>query len=231
MTIQIKNINTELLSYKAKLQKRISFSKKMKQKYDTAVADFTNAYYSIDRFAQIRENISEIKMTGYEMMAKAADVIEKQARKREIMKATNLPSENIAMSEDELISLRKKLKHVRIYGSDFSYNAGIQKECLTSIEVIFGDANLQALTDFTCLSALKSIYGNLNLPQSNDSMVDLTGLNLQVVNGDIHAEGVKSTVGLENLISVSGTIFFQDKAYNLTEFQTFISQNNKERQL
>ena len=139
-------------------------------------------------------------------------------------------ADEVAIDINELQSLRSTRKNVKVYGDSIRYSAQIRKEWLASIETIFGDADLQALDDFSCLASLKAIYGDLNLAQCKDTEVDLSGLQVQMVYGDIHAERAKSTAGLENLLSVGGTIYYQGQDYSLEQFQQLIAADTKERQ-
>lgn len=233
MSIQIKGINLDLLSYKSKLEKKTPFSDKMVARFHRIIEKANNLYYSESEgpITKIRESILGAKAFGYGMTALIADATEMNNRRKAIMKATGLTKDEIAMDLNELERLRNARKNVKVYGDSIRYGANIRKEWLASIETIFGDADLQALDDFTCLSSLKSIYGDLNLSQVQDSKVDLTGLQVQMVYGDIHAEQAKSTAGLEDLFAVGGIIYYQGKTYKLEEFQELFGQDTKERQM
>ncbi len=231
MAIQIKGINLDLLLYRTKLEKKASFSDRMLERYHTSVQKATDCSYSEHKMAKVGEIINGVKAYGYGMTAVIADSLETRTKKAALMQSTGLDSDAIAMDINELQALRSKRKAVKVYGGDIRYSAQVRKEWLASIETIFGDADLQALDSFECLSSLKAIYGDLNLSQVKDSKVDLTGLHLQMVYGDIHAEQVASTEGLEDLLTVGGTIYYQGNAYTLDSFQEMIASNQKERQM
>ncbi len=230
MAIHIKGINTELLLYKTELERKNPFSEKLVSKF-LRVTERANLLPESDSpIAKVRDAFYTARLFGYGMAAFAANELEMKKRKKEIMKATELSADEVAIDINELQSLRSTRKNVKVYGDSIRYSAQIRKEWLASIETIFGDADLQALDDFSCLASLKAIYGDLNLAQCKDTEVDLSGLQVQMVYGDIHAERAKSTAGLENLLSVGGTIYYQGQDYSLEQFQQLIAADTKERQ-
>lgn len=233
MSIQIKSINVDLLTYKSKLEKKTSFSDRMVARFHRIVEKANELEYSDSEgpITKIRESILGAKAFGYGMTAMIADSIEMNNRRKAIMNATGLEKDAIAMDINELEKLRKEGKNVKVYGDSIRYGAHIKKEWLATIETIFGNADLQALDDFSCLSSLTSIYGDLNLSQVKNSQVDLSGLHVQMVYGDIHAEQAKSTTGLEDLYAVGGMVYYQGKAYKLEDFQELFGQDTKERQM
>ncbi len=230
MAIHIKGINTELLLYKTQLERKTPFSEKLIDRFHRTVDKVQDLPESNNPITKVRDAFYTAKLFTYGMTALAANGVEMNSRKKAIMKATSLDSESVAMDINELERLRNARKNVRVFGDSIRYSAQIKKEWLASIETIFGDADLQALDDFSCLSSLKAIYGDLNLVQCKDVEADLSGLQVQMVYGDIHAERAKSTAGLESLLTVGGTIYYQDKAYSLDQFQELLSQDTKERQ-
>lgn len=230
MSIQIEGINTELLLYKNKLEKRTPFSERMISRFHRVVEKANDLPESDSFMSKVKEGVLAAQAFGYGTVALASDAREMSAKKKALMEATGLDKDSIAIDINELELLRSKRKSVKVFGDSIRYSAQIKKEWLASIETIFGDADLQALDNFECLAALKAIYGNLNLSQVKDSKVDLSGLHVQMVYGDIHAEQAASTAGLEDLLAVGGTIYYQDKAYTLDEFQEVFG-NTKERQI
>ncbi len=230
MAIQIKGINTELLLYKTQLERKVPFSDRMVERVHRVMDKANNLPYPATVLGKVRETMLTAEGFGLSAVALAANAKEMSTRKKELMKATGYSSEEVAIDINELASLRNSRKNVKVFGDDIRYSAQIKKEWLTSIETIFGTADLQALDSFECLSSLKAIYGDLNLAQVKGANVDLSGLHLQMVYGDIHAEQVKSTEGLEDLLTVGGTIYYQDKAYKLAEFQQLFG-TEKERQM
>ncbi len=231
MAIQIRGINIDLLLYRAKLEKKVPFSDRMLDRYHTSVQKATDCSYSEHKVAKVGEIINGVKAYGYGMTAVIADSLETRTKKAALIQATSLDSDAIAMDINELQALRSKRKAVKVYGGNIRYSAQVRKEWLASIETIFGDADLQALDSFECLSSLKAIYGDLNLSQVEGAKVDLSGLHLQMVYGDIHAEQAASTSGLEELLAVGGSIYYQGNVYNLDSFQEMIADSQKERQI
>lgn len=231
MAIQINGMNTELLLLKTQLEKKVPFSERMVGGFQRVIEKSNKIPYSESPVTKVREAILGAKAFGYGFAAVAADTLETKARKKNLMAATGVSADNIAMDVNELAELRNNRKPVRVYGDNLRFGANIQKEWLVPVETIFGDADLQALDDFSCLASLKAIYGDLNLSQVENSKVDLSGLHIQMVYGDIHAEQAISTAGLEDLLIVGGTIFYQGKTYNLNTFQEMIANNEKERQM
>lgn len=231
MAIQINGINTELLLLKTQLERKTPFSERMVRRFQNSVEKSSRIPYSENPITKAREAVLGVKVFGYGLTAVAADTLETKSRKKKLMAATGVSVDNIAMDVNELADLRNNGKPVRVYGDNLRFGANIKKGWLVPIETIFGDADLQALDDFTCLPSLKAIYGDLNLSQVEGSKVDLSGLHVQMVYGDIHAEQAASTAGLEDLAVVGGTIFYQGKVYNLDSFQEMIANNEKERQM
>lgn len=230
MGIQIKGINTDLVVYKTKLERKVPFSDRMIGRYHASIQKATDYFYSENRMAKVGETLNGVKAFGYGVTAAIADSLETRNRRNALMQATGLEKDAIAMDINELQALRNQGKAVKVYGGDIRYSAQIKKEWLASIETIFGNADLQALDDFSCLASLKAIYGDLNLSQVKDSKVDLSGLHLQMVYGDIHAEQAASTNGLEELLAVGGTIYYQEDSYSLDDFEKMVASNEKERQ-
>lgn len=231
MSIQIKGINTELLLYKTQLEKTVPFSEKMVRKFHRVVEKANNLPESENIVTKARGAMLEAKAVSYGMAALAADRAEMNIRKKQLMSATGFGLDEVAIDINELGYLRNKRKNVKVFGDSIRYSAQIRPEWLSTIETIFGDADLQALKDFNCLSSLKAIYGDLNLSQVKDAKVDLSGMNLQMVYGDIHAERAISTNGLEDLLFVGGVIYYQDQSYTLEEFQNVFGSSAKERQM
>ena len=230
MGIQIKGINTDLILYKTKLEKKVPFSDRMLDRYHVSIQKATDYFYSESRMAKVGETVNGVKAFGYGVTAAIADSLETRNRRNALMQATGLDKDAIAMDINELQALRSQGKAVKVYGGDIRYSAQIKKEWLASIETIFGNADLQALDDFSCLASLKAIYGDLNLAQVKDSKVDLSGLHLQMVYGDIHAEQAASTNGLEELLAVGGTIYYQGASYSLEKKKKMVANSEKERQ-
>lgn len=230
MAIQIKGINTELLLYKTELERKPLFSEKMVAKVHRVIEKAQYLPIKETPVTKAREAVLGAKAFGYSVVALAADAVETKKKRQMIAKATGIDEAQIAMDINELEAIRNKKMPVKVFGSDIRYSAQIRKEWLSSIEIIFGDANLQALDNFECLSSLKAIYGNLNLAQCKDSKVDISPLSLEMVYGDIHAEQVTSTEGLKGLLSVGGSIYYQDSKYSLDKFQELFGQDTKERQ-
>lgn len=230
MAIQIKGINTELLLYKTELERKTPFSERMVTRVHSVIERSQCLPMKESPITKAREVMYGAQVFGYGLAAIAANEVEMKKKKEALVKATGFDSAEVAIDINELEKTRSKKMPVRVFGDSIRYSAQVRKEWLNGIEIIFGNADLQALDNFECLSSLKAIYGDLNLAQTKDSVVDLSPLQLQMVYGDIHAERAKSTAGLEGLLSVGGTIFYQDKAYDLDAFQQLMASEAIERQ-
>lgn len=69
------------------------------------------------------------------------------------------------MDINELAQRRGRGKY---YGGDFTYSAGTLKEWLKNIQMIFGDAHLEALDEMACLGNLNSVCGGVYLSRRVD---------------------------------------------------------------
>ena len=96
------------------------------------------------------------RMFVYSILAMLSELVENYARKRRLCKLLNLQSDEVAVDINDLLKHKEK---IRCYGDNFTYNAAMDKSYLKNIEVIFGDANLEALDDIKCFGKLKKVSG------------------------------------------------------------------------
>lgn len=82
----------------------------------------------------------------------------KSQNKRYLRKRFKLQSKEIAMDENDLLEHKER---IRCYGDTFTYSVVTSKSYLRNIEVIFGDAHLEALDDISCLASLVKVAGDV----------------------------------------------------------------------
>lgn len=144
------------------------------------------------------------------------DKIETSKKKKRLCKLLHCSREEFAM---DINKLAEKQAHIKYYGDHFTYSAATPKEWIKNMQIIFGDAHLEALDEMTCLGRLDSVWGSVYVSRCTD----LQGLNLTIVKGDLHGEKLESANGLEKLTFVGGTIFYRDKQFSsLEEFRQFM---------
>lgn len=143
----------------------------------------------------------------------AADAAEVSGKRKRLCRIFRCLPEEIAMDRNGLAENREQ---TRYYGGDFTYSAATPKEWIKNVQVIFGDAHLEALEEMACLGRLDSVWGSVYVSRCTD----LLGLNLTIIKGDLHGEKLESANGLEKLAFVGGTIFYQDRQFSsLEEFR------------
>lgn len=249
MGLQIKGVNTKLLLYKTSMERKIPFSERMVEKsWDIRDRLSDLSCYEVEEvqdtrlehaklaaqscFAKAKETALAIEWTGVATAALVADEVERRKRKKALMSALECKEEDIAIDINEFIDKKHKQLPVKYYGESIRYSAQIQPRWLSTLDTIWGDAHFEALDSCENLSALKSVWGDLWFSQVQDQTVDLNGLHVQMVYGDIHAERALTTNGLEELLVVGGKIHFQDGIYTLDEFQEMVRSNqSKQKQL
>ena len=85
-------------------------------------------------------------------------MLENYCRKKHLSRLLNLQKDDVAVDLNDLLKHKEK---IRCYGDDFIYNAATDKGYLKNIEVIFGDAHLEALDDIACLGNLRKVMGEI----------------------------------------------------------------------
>lgn len=147
----------------------------------------------------------------------AAEWLEMKRTRKNLCRILDCQPEVVAMDLDELNGERKRGdRKARYYGDDFTYGAEVRKEALKNLRGIWGDAHLEALDEMTCLNRLRSVWGSLYVSRC----VDLEGLNVRIVMGDLHGEKLVSPHGLQGLVYVGGGIYYQDRCFaSVKEFR------------
>lgn len=141
-------------------------------------------------------------------------------RKKEIVKASNYTSEEIAIDINEFLEAtnsdeKEDMPVIKCFGDEIRYSALTCKNGFENIETIFGDAHFEALDDVSCLANLKYVLGSIYFSRCQE----LDGFGIEVVGGDIHAEKLLTSAGFENLKFVGGRIYYQDGEYDLKTFK------------
>lgn len=158
--------------------------------------------------------INTARITGYGIAAIAADSAEVQKKRKMLVQILGCMESDLAIDINELIDLGDRAKY---YGGDFTYSAVAKKEWLKNLTLIFGDAHLEALDEMSCLASLESVWGDIYFSR----YIDLRGLMLKHIGGDLHGEKLLSANGLEQLVFVGGAIYFRDRRYDtLDEFRS-----------
>lgn len=130
------------------------------------------------------------------LSAIAVDQMETARKRKQLRAILHCPLEEIAIDINELAQRRGRVKY---YGGNFTYSAGTPKEWLKNIQMIFGDAHLEALDEMACLGNLNSVCGGVYVSRC----VDLDRL--------------------ERLEFVGKGIFYQNRRFSsLKEFRQFL---------
>lgn len=98
------------------------------------------------------------RMFVYSILAMICEMLENYCRKKRLSRLLNLQKDEVAVDINDLLKHKEK---IRCYGDEFTYNAATDKGCLKNIEVIFGDAHLEALDDTACLGNLRKVTGKV----------------------------------------------------------------------
>ena len=102
------------------------------------------------------EVLDVVRMSIYCWLGMLFETVENAHIKADLSKILGMRKDEIAMNVNELCRYQDK---VRCYGDTFTYNVDTPKRYLKNIEVIFGDANLQALDDLDCLARVEKVTG------------------------------------------------------------------------
>lgn len=84
------------------------------------------------------------------------EIIEERQKKKKLARILGVKVEEIAMNVHELKQHGNKIV---CYGNEFKYSKIIELKDLENIQVIFGDAHLEALDDITHLRKLEKVTG------------------------------------------------------------------------
>lgn len=157
---------------------------------------------------------AELVLFGLPYMA--VDRMEASKKRKCLRRLLRCSPDEIAMDINELTEKQSRVKY---YGDNLTYSAATPKAWLKNIQIIFGDAHLEALDEVACIGNLDSVWGSVFVSRC----IDLRGLNLTIVKGDLHGEKLQSAHGLERLTFVGGTIFYQDRQFSsVKEFRGFL---------
>ncbi len=102
------------------------------------------------------EVLDATRMSLYCWLGMLFESAENAHRKDNLCKILGMRKDEIAMNVNELWKYQDK---VRCYGDTFIYSVDTPKRYLKNVEVIFGDANLEALGDLECLARLEKVTG------------------------------------------------------------------------
>lgn len=94
----------------------------------------------------------------YTVIGLISEQIENYRIKRHLCKLLNLQKEEVAMDDNDLL---KNKEYIKCYGSTFTYSVASVKSYLKYIEVILGDAHLEALDDIACFINLRKVTGKI----------------------------------------------------------------------
>ncbi len=96
---------------------------------------------------------------------------------------------------------------------DIRYGAEISKKKLEHLKAIWGSVDLCALDDLKYLQKLKVVMGDIRMSSKNRNLDMLN--NLEVVTGNVYADGVDGMLTLPNLKYVGGNIYNNGNVYTL----------------
>lgn len=106
------------------------------------------------------EVLDTTQMSLYCWLGVLFEAAENTHRKNNLCKILGMRKDEIAMNVNELWKYQDR---VRCYGDTFIYGADTPKRYLKNVEVIFGDANLEALGDLECLARLEKVTGAMRV--------------------------------------------------------------------
>lgn len=141
--------NTVLYQYRGQYDRSFRLSDYLIDKVPNGFLD------SKDNFSSI---LSAAKLILFGLAAIVADAVETSMKRKKLSSILRCSPEEIAMNVNELAEKRERVKY---YGGDFTYSVATPKEWLKNIQMIFGEAHLEALDEMTCLDSLKSVHGNM----------------------------------------------------------------------
>lgn len=152
----LKGTSAALYQYREKYDRSFRLSDWLVDKASNALMHSSDNLMSIIRAG---------KLVTFGLSAIAVDQVETTRKRKRLCAILHCPLEEIAMDINELAQRRGRVKY---YGGDFTYSAGTPKEWLKNIQMIFGDAHLEALDEMTCLGNLNSVCGGVYLSRCID---------------------------------------------------------------
>ncbi len=214
MGITIKGVNTDLLLYKTKLEKRVPCSERLGERAWNLLDKIQASHRRTQRmpFLDLWYSLQTI---GYCLCTLEALKMEEKITHKNLSEILSLPPQEIAMNLVELKKASYLNQPAKCYGRDFHYVPDIRDEWLDSLQIIWGDAHLEALEYSQPLSSLTSVWGDLYLSKETD----LSDINLEMVYGDIYVGNAIDVTPLTSLLAVGGNIYYHGQVYDLENFQ------------
>lgn len=148
-SIQYKNLD----KYWQKCGKKEKYSERLAVKFSCA---FNNEKQWKEIF--ILDVLRGCQMFFCSIFSLGFEQLENCLRRRRLSRLLNFQKEEIAVDVNDLLEHKEK---IRCLGNDFTYSVVTSKEYLKNIEVIFGDAHLEALDDIACFGNLKKVTGGI----------------------------------------------------------------------
>ena len=97
---------------------------------------------------------------------------------------------------------------------DFQYNGSVSLDRMKTLMLVWGNADLKKLHDFSNVSSLKVVMGDLYISTGKNT----DGLsNLDVVTGDIHMEQIDNVDFLNSSLYVGGNVYTKQGIYKMNE--------------
>lgn len=204
----LKGTSAALYQYREKCDSHLRLSDRLAEKASDAMMRSEDGLKGV---------FNAVKLVLFGLPYIVVDKMAASKKKKRLCNLLHCSPEEIAM---DINKLAEKQAHIKYYGDSFTYSVATPKKWLKNIRMIFGDAHLEALDEMACLASLNSVWGSVYVSRCTD----LQGLNLAIIKGDLHGEKLKSANGLEKLIFVGGTIFYQDRQFpSLDEFRCFLN--------
>lgn len=170
-------------------------------KFDHYFDFFYETNDSYDECSKIKRGLLLVKNSTMILDLLVENINIKRLRKKILSGLFDIPKDKIT---GDFSSFLKKESHYEVFVDDFQYSALVPNDKLSSLNIIWGDANLQKLHDFEKLTNLKVVIGDV---YTSDA-INTNGLNnLEVVTGDLHIEKLDCINDLKNLIYVGGKIY------------------------
>ena len=186
---------------------------KLMEKGARQLGKLDDAYY--EKYGPIKYalRMPAAYMTAIKCINKSRVIAPK--RKNLIVEHLGVPAELVALDDAQLKTPNTQFT---CFANDLYYDGTIPSESLESIKLIFGDANLQKLHDFSSLTSLEAIIGNLNATTATNSNALE---NLKVVTGDLHVEQMTDLSFLSGIEYVGGSIYTKEGEKTLSDFKSF----------
>ena len=139
--------------YWDKKGKKERVSEQLALKASNILHSANNGKYKI-----ISEIIRANSIFAYGILALICEMVENYFRKKQLCRLLNLQKDEVAIDINELAKYKEK---IRCFGDSFTFNAHTRKDYLCNLEVIYGDAHLEALEDIDLLPKLVKVTGKI----------------------------------------------------------------------